>query len=358
MKILYVSDALSVHTRRFAEYYSNRGYEVHVASFIKAEIKGVHVHVLPTFGLGKLGYFLSILRLKKLYKNIRPDVVHAQYITSYGLIASLANLHPLIITAWGTDILITPKESWLMRCFTSKALRTADQVTTVAEHMNSTVSKLGVQNNKICTIPFGVDVNKFVLPLVERTPPPPLRIISTRNLAPIYDIETIINSVVNLNSSGVDVILDIVGDGQDRQNLESLVGSHGLNNKIIFHGAVNHNRLIEMLSEAHLFITAAKSDGNNISLNEAMACGCYPIATEIAANMQWISDGINGLLFKAGNSDELTKCIQRIITNDSLRINVIGVNRRVVEERANWFDCVNKMENIYKQMSQNRNQCM
>jgi len=61
------------------------------------------VHVLPTFGLGKLGYLLSVPALRSLARRLHPDVVHAQYVTSYGFLAAAATarLAPLVVTALG-----------------------------------------------------------------------------------------------------------------------------------------------------------------------------------------------------------------------------------------------------------------
>ena len=100
MRILYVSDAASVHTRRWAEAFRDAGADVHVASLRPARIDGVSVHLLPTFGLGKLGYLLCVPALRSLAQRLRPDVVHAQYVTSYGFLAAAAGLAPLVVTAW------------------------------------------------------------------------------------------------------------------------------------------------------------------------------------------------------------------------------------------------------------------
>ena len=108
-RILYVSDALSVHTRRWAEHYRDRGIDVHIASFRPAQMDGVTIHVLPTGGLGRLGYFLAVPVLRQGARQLRPDVVQAQYVTSYGFLAALARLHPLVVMAWGTDVLISPR---------------------------------------------------------------------------------------------------------------------------------------------------------------------------------------------------------------------------------------------------------
>ena len=134
-RILFVSDAKSVHTRRWAEHFRDQGIQVHIASFRTESIEGVSVHLLPTFGLGRAGYLLAVPTLRRLAKHIQPDIIHAQYVTSYGFLAALAGLHPLVLTAWGTDVLISPLESRIMRWIASYAVRHADAVTTVARNI-------------------------------------------------------------------------------------------------------------------------------------------------------------------------------------------------------------------------------
>ena len=63
MRILYIADAASIHTRRWVEYFRDKGDEVHIASFKFYDIPGVKVHKLSTFGFGKLGYFFAFFSL-------------------------------------------------------------------------------------------------------------------------------------------------------------------------------------------------------------------------------------------------------------------------------------------------------
>ena len=222
MRVLYVSDALSVHTRRWAEAFRDLGAEVHVASFRSAQIPGVTVHRLPTGGLGKVGYLLAVPALRRLAARLRPNVVHAQYVTSYGFVAAMARLKPLVVTAWGTDVLISPNESRLSRWLATRALGAADQVTTVAEHMNAAVTALGVPVGKVVAMPFGVDTVRFSPPATPPPEPPPLRVISTRNFGPVYSVHTVVEAVRQVAARGHAVALDLVGAGPLRANSKRL----------------------------------------------------------------------------------------------------------------------------------------
>ena len=352
MRILYVSDALSVHTRRWAEAFRDAGADVHIASFRPAEIAGVTVYELPTARWGKAGYLLAVPALRRLFSALQPDVVHAQYVTSYGFIAAMARLKPLVMTAWGTDVLISPYESTLSRWLATRALACADQVTTVAEHMNAAVVALGVPAEKVLAMPFGVDTVLFHGPAEPRPEPPPLRVISTRNFAPVYSVHTVIEAVQRVYADGgLAVHLDLVGAGPLKVELEARVHSAGLDSCVTFHGHVDHPRLVALLGAAHVFVSSAVSDGNNVSLNEAMACGCFPLATAIPANTQWIQDGRNGGLFPPGGALQLAEWIERAASDLELRGAAAIANRRIVEQHADWRVAVRRMGELYERLA-------
>jgi glycosyltransferase involved in cell wall biosynthesis len=346
-RILYVSDAQSVHTRRWAEHYRDEGGEIHVASFRPADLPGVTVHVLPTGGFGRAGYFLAVPMLRRLAKRLRPDVVHAQYVTSYGFLAALAGLHPLVLTAWGTDVLISPRESRLLRAFARFAVARADAVTTVAAHMNPSVEALGPSGLVVTAIPFGVDVERFRPPQPPRRAGASVRVICTRNFGPVYAVDTLVSAVAAATVEGVALDLDLVGQGPLRADLEAQVASSGLGPRTTFHGHVTHDRLVGLLGAADVFVSPALSDGNNVSLNEAMACGCFPVATDIPANAQWIRHGENGLLYPPGDAAALAACLIRAASDRPLREAAAVENRRIVETRADWRVCVRRMDEVY-----------
>ncbi|MBI5138138.1 MAG: glycosyltransferase family 4 protein [Nitrospirae bacterium] len=351
-RVLYVADAGSIHTRRWAEFFRDQGIEVHVASFRGATIAGVSVHVLPTYGLGRLGYLLAIMKLRALARCLRADVVHAQYVTSYGFLAAAARLRPLVLTAWGTDVLISPRKSRLMRWLARYAVRSADQITTVAQHMNRAVAELGIPEDEVVAVPFGVDTERFRPPTVPRPAVPPLRVISTRNFGPIYSVHTVIEAVRLLREQGIDACLDLVGDGPLRGALEKQTTAAGLRSHVVFHGHVDHARLAALLGQAHVCVSPALSDGNNVSLNEAMACGCFPIATNIPANAQWIVHGDNGYLYRGGHAAELAELLAQAMVAPDLRERASVKNLQIVASRADWRVCVREMQTIYNRLAQ------
>lgn len=349
-RILYVSDAQSIHTRRWAEHYRDAGVDVHIASFRDHALPGITVHRLPTGGLGRGGYFFAVPVLRRLARRLKPDVVHAQYVTSYGFLTALAGLHPMVLTAWGTDVLISPRESRLMRTLAAYAVRQADALTTVAEHMNPALVALGAQASTVQAMPFGVDIQRFVPPAQPRHEGLRLRLICTRNFGPIYDVATLVNALGQLAQQGLRFDVDLVGAGPLQESIEAQVESLGLRDDVCFHGHVDHATLAGLLARAHIFVTPALSDGNNVSLNEAMACSSFPIATNIPANAQWIEDGRNGLMYPPGDAQALAQALARVAVDSAWREHAGHLNREIVEQRADWRLCVARMNALYTRL--------
>ena len=153
---------------------------------------------------------------------------------------------------------------------------------------------------------------------------------------PIYDVATLIQAVALLKSRNVITRTILIGDGPQRAELETLVVRLDLIGDIRFLGYVDHTKLAAWLANSEIFVTPALSDGNNVSLTEAMACGRFPVATDIPANRQWITHGQNGYLYPSGDAVALADMICLAIENKSLRTQARTMNRRIVEERANW----------------------
>ena len=344
--LLLASDASVVHTRRWGEWFHDSGWEVIVASFVDAPIPGAEVHVLEGGTRSALARARAARHLRRLVRAVGPNVVNAHYLTTYGAIAAKAGVEPLVVTAWGPDVLTEPASSPHLLAAARNAIRRAQAVTTVAAHMEDAVVALGARPEDVTSVPFGVDTELFVRRLrMGRTGS--LRIISTRALEPVYDVETIVRAFHLLAGGGHHLRLDIVGDGSQRPMLESLVDVLGLRGLVTFHGRIEQEPLVDRLNDAAVFVSAAHSDGNNICLNEAMACGCFPVVTKIPANEQWIRHGTNGLLFEPGDVAGLAAAILSAIDDRQLRLDAASLNTGIVASRANWKVATAQMMRVF-----------
>jgi len=79
-----------------------------------------------------------------------------------------------------------------------------------------------------------------------------------------------------------------------------------------------------------------------------MGSGTFPIVTDIPANREWIIDGENGFLVPLNEERFLAEKILEAIRNRELLSESLKINESIVEERALWPVCIEKIKEIYE----------
>jgi glycosyltransferase involved in cell wall biosynthesis len=309
-----------------------------------------------------LSYLLDrtsdLLHLRRLLKKLRPDIVHAHYATTYGFLGALLHFHPLVVTAWGSDILAAPRRSlaerWMVKC----ALRKADLMTCDAEHMSKEMRRLGARSANIAIIRFGVDTQKFSpqmrqrLAIGARNPP---TIISTRLLDPLYDVESLIRCAPYVLAEIPSARFLIAGEGSDEQRLKELARALGVSRRTIFLGWLTNSELLRHLSSADVYVSTSLSDaGIAASTAEAMACGLPVIVTDVAENSEWVRDGAEGFVVPTRDPKALAEKILYLLKNRDMAAKFGNSGRQVIEERNDYHREMAKMETLYEQLVRRR----
>jgi glycosyltransferase involved in cell wall biosynthesis len=354
MKICYFADGESIHVIRWCKHFALLGHEVHLISFKKVAIENVQTHYVNTGNIAVKGgnwqVLLKYKSIKKLLNKIQPDIFHSHYATSYGITGALCGFHPYVITALGTDVLISPIQSKTYKLLLKYAFSKADWITAMADHMKIAIKNIGVPSNKISTVPFGIDPAIFN-DNNRKVSNEKFTITSTRNFEPVYNIQHLIHSVAEAKKEIPTIHLNLIGTGSLQNELEKLVTELDLTNNITFYGKVSQAKIAEVLNQSHVFVSVSLSDGNNISLNEAMACGAYCIATDIPANTQWINDSENGYLVKINDVSGLSnKIVNSYHHYQELQTKAVPYNKKIILERAIWANNMKMVEEKYQSL--------
>ena len=352
MKICLFADSTSIHTIRWCNHFHELGHEVHLITFKNSLIPNIHVHAVDggkiNVGGGNWKVLLKYPSIKRMLKEISPDVFHSLYATSYGITGALCGFHPYVITTLGSDVLISPNQSKIYKVLLKYAFSKADWITAMADHMKVAIEKMGVSSTKIATVPFGIDPNIFNSKNYKVSHNQ-FVITSTRNFELVYNIPHLIKAVAKAKLVIPTIHLNLVGAGSLQTEIEDLILKSGLESNVTFFGKIPQPEIAKILNESHLFVSVSLSDGNNISLNEAMACGAYSIATNIPANSQWIIDGENGFLVEIDDVETLTKRIIETFYNfETLQSNALALNAKIIADRGIWSVNMKKVEDKYK----------
>jgi len=363
MKICFLGDAAAHHLRRWAKYFTNKGHEVHVITFNPNTLDNygaVKVHIVrkrmpnPTPISRLLSLIPLILDIKSLIRNIGPDLIHSHSAGGYAWMAMLSGFHPFVITPWGNDILIDIKTSKINKMLTKRALQKADLIHCDGENLKNAVVKMGISQQKIIILTFGVDIKKFKRNSGKEDLKVPAKskvVISTRTLNPVHNVETFIKSIPIVLKNMPDTRFIIVGHGCEQEYLIKLSKSLNIHNTIRFLGEVEEDEMIKCLQASDIYISTSLSEsGLAGSTAEAMACELPVINTDTGDIDLWIKDGEGGFIIPTKNPEILAEKIIYLLRHENDRIKFGEINRKVIEERNNYYKEMAKMENIYKEL--------
>lgn len=301
--------------KRWVQWFADRGHEVHVVTYeddlTHKDIDNVKYHSIPTLEKSSLRHLPRSSRwgrlpyFKKVMKGIEPDVVVGHYIVYYGLPLAFCGPYPKILVAWGSDVLLTPKSSRFEMWVAKTSAKRADLIISVAPHIKEEIVRWKISQEKIMVNPLGVDTKIFTPdgPKIDNGRP---IIISTRALEEIYDVKTLIEAIPKIKESYPNVLIWIIGRGEEKQKLEELVKSLSIEKNVQFLDYVSDIELPKLLRSADIYVTTSLSDGTSASLLEALACGIPVIASDISANRPWIK---NDYLFSPSNPRKLAQVI-------------------------------------------------
>jgi|SRR3989344_596980 len=348
MKICFLAGANSVHSYKWVNYFADRGHEVHWISFTEnnqGQIKDIAFYQISK------PFPFNFFELRKILKTIRPDILHAHYAGVNGFLAALCGVHPFVLTAWGSDVLIAGT-SIFKKFFVKYALKKADLITCDAEHMKTAMVKMGVPESKIKIIYFGVDVKKFSPE--QSVQKQSSKVISLRSLEPVYNIETLIKAVpvVLKEFSGIKFI--IAGKGSEETNLRKLAEDLGVSDSVDFVGLISQDKLPEYLRTSDIYVSTSLSDaGIASSTAEAMACGLSVIITDFGDNGKWVKDGESGFLMPLRDFKFLAEKIIYLLKNPEERLELGSNARKVIKEKNNYYKEMEKMEKLYRLLISN-----
>jgi glycosyltransferase involved in cell wall biosynthesis len=285
---------------------------------------------------------------QRLAKNIKPDLVHAGPIQTCGLIATLAGTWPRLIMSWGFDLMQDAERNGWWRWATRLVLRRATYFTSDCETTRRKAIQYGMNPDRTVIFPWGVDLDHFSPSKIQRGPLTGFTLLCNRSWEPRYGVDVLARAFVIACRKNPELHLLLLGGGSQSALIHRIFESGGIGDEVIFAGQVSQADLPHYYQTADLYISPSHVDGSSVSLMEALACGLPCLVSDIPANKEWVTDGLNGWLFPDGDADALAaKILATLGTRESLA--EIGVAaRRVAEEKADWKTNFHKLLETYE----------
>ena len=114
---------------------------------------------------------------------------------------------------------------------------------------------------------------------------------------------------------------------------------------------LKHHEFVDSLKNYDIYLSASLSDSTSVALLEAMAVGLFPVVSSIEGNREWITDGVNGVMFEPGSPQSLADALNRAISMQNQFGEVAKDNRNRIEKEAIWEDNMDQVRNLFLRQS-------
>jgi len=311
-------------------------------------------------------YYKAIWRIRQIITVFKPDIVHAHYATSYGLLGALSKFHPFILSMWGSDIFRFPRKSFLHKAILKHNFKKADKLLSTSKTMAVEANKY--TNKGICITPFGVDTAMFK-PMLETKEKLSNKVKLKYNNEDIvigtikameekYGIAHLIKafSIIRKEHPGKPVKLLIVGDGSQLEKLKLLVKKLDIKDITQFTGFIKNEAvpIYHNLIDVPVYPSTDDSESFGVSALEASACGKAVVASNVGGLSESEENGVTAILVPPYDVEQLAEAIEKLILETELRKNYGNNGRKRVQELYEWDMCVKQMMDIYEDIMEKK----
>ncbi len=244
--------------------------------------------------------------------------------SSVGMYVSALTGRPLSITVHARDLYISPK-------YLQAKIDACDPLVTVCDYNRQWLADRNFRVDRLAVVPCGVQVEP-VAPQ-ERTG---ANLVGVGRLVEKKGFDLAVRALPAVRTRVPDVHLDLVGDGPERQRLESLARECGVADLVTFHGARPHAEALAMIDAATAFVLPCRidsegdSDALPVVLREAMARGAAVVSTTVAGIPETITPD-TGWLVAPDDEMALADAISAVLTDPAeRRRRVLAAHQRVL----------------------------
>jgi glycosyltransferase involved in cell wall biosynthesis len=359
-KVLLLGNVNSSHIRKWAMGIASLGYRTAIFSLSAPDSDWYSEHNIRLLNndlflkndiyfkgdFSKLKYLKFNKYLKTAIESFSPDIIHAHYATSYGILGALSGKHPFILSFWGTDVFDFPKRSFIHRLFIKFIIKKADILLSASDVMKHEIHKYSGKSVEV--VPLGIDTDTYYN--FKKRDNDTFTIGIIKSLETYYGIENLIKAfaiIVNQYPNKKFRLL-IVGDGSKKEDYKNLVRHLKIESLVEFPGKVNQDVVPVFHNKIDLFVCPSLSESFGVSVLEASACEVPVIVSNVGGLPEVVRHNETGIILQMNNTENLVKAISFFLDNP-VKLSEFGRNgRRFVEEKFNWKDNLKQIDSIYK----------
>jgi len=298
--------------------------------------------------LFQAGYLVHRLLATRKITHLHAHFAHSP--ASVAMFASILSGLPFSFTAHAKDVYTSDP-----RQLKDKLIRAQFAVTCTEYNRRFLRQVLEDNRRPLYRIYHGIDTKLFSFnqddfPKAQK----PYQILTVARLIAKKGLPTVYRALKILREKGIPFVHTLIGDGEDREKVLSIIKALELDSHTRWLGTQPHDVVLEHYRQAHLFVlgceVAADGDRDGIPnvLLESMAMGVPVVATHISAIPELVETEKTGLLVAPGQPRQLAQAMQRMLTDDVLRARVIPAARQRVLQDFDNKVLIKQLADVYK----------
>jgi glycosyltransferase involved in cell wall biosynthesis len=331
----------------------------------KALAKKVKTSYFPRF-VPRKSFLKNLLNVYRKFMMKEFDIVHFNVVPSWGNGSSMLlkfakrrgahtvlNIHGIIPLEVKLEPALGPIPS--MKLFsTLTSCNLVDRIVVNSEYMrNKVVIWYNINWNKIVVIPHGVDLSIFHERYEKLELDGDPAILYVGNIGKLKGVDVLIQAVAKLRPELPNVKLHLVGYAQVKYSqlldFQLLAKKEGIQKHVVFHGWVAHSMIPRFYNSADFCVFPSRHESFGLGILEAMASGTPIIASNMGFFREILSNGKNGILFKSGDVDALSKAILILHQDLGLRKKIShNASRTIMEYR--WENIAERYVSLYRRL--------
>jgi len=349
MKILLIGTAGSIHIRRWAASLAERGLDVSVLSRRHVPIAGARLipAEVPRWTPWRPQPWTRRRRamLKRIVRQLRPDLVHLHYLGAYSVFPEdLADV-PLVVNTWGSDVVLRCPETVRQRKVKLDILNAARCVRASSRYLaRATCEYAGWSSDRVVTNYWGVDLEQFTPP-GTRCDEPVIGFVKA--LEPHYGPDVLLRAFARTRKAVPAARLLVAGRGQMEGSLKRQAAELGIASAVEWLAHVDYADVPALFARMSVSAMPSTYEALGMAALESQAMKVPVVGSTAGGIPEVVIDGKTGILVPPRDDEALANAIINILSDRQLRHRLGEQARRHVEQHFDWNKTIDRMIATY-----------
>lgn len=313
--------------------------------------KPIRFGVTLLFLMRDLLFFIRSRRIQVMQAHLGPA---NQLAVAVGKLSRT----PVFPTVHSPMAFVDKRSSWDLRVYFNKAVnqfvyRAADRVLVVSQEIKEVTQQcFGLRDSKLLFLKNGIVCNDDASEPLDLQKEFPisintLKLVAVGRLVPLKCFDILVRAISEVINKGLnDLLVLIVGEGEERTRLEQLIQDLGIGNCVKLLG-LRHD-VMGLMKASDLFVMPSHYEGLSLAMIEAMACGLPIIASDVRGLKDHITNEQNGLLFQVDDHKALAERILQLANNKELRVKLSHGAKKSFETEYDMRKNIKSLDMLFR----------